>query len=110
MVPAHSRMSSVPCLIRRRRSGARTAAGSSAAIETSEGLDLTVICERPKQEIALEAGGWWRPHLPPPLRPQLLEAETAQPRDLSFDSGVIGHRAQPACSVAGALRSPEAIR
>src|SRR5215207_11070084 len=61
-------------------------------VETAEGLDLQLMGQGPEQEIALEAGGRRPPHLPPPLRPQLFEAKIAQPRDLSFDPGEIGHR------------------
>ena len=44
----------------------------------------------PEQEIALEAGGWCRAHLPAPLRPQLFQAEVAHARDLSLDPHQIG--------------------
>src|SRR5215210_1304660 len=113
-------MSSVPGLIRRRRSDASTARwilglGQAVeqplgrSIEATQRLDLQLIGKRPEQEVALEAGRSWRSHLPLPLRPQLVEAEIAQPRDLAFDPHEIRH-GQAIGWAAGAERSSADIR
>src|SRR5215210_5179396 len=79
------------------------------SIEATERFDLQLIGERPEQEIALEAGRSRRSHLPLPVRPQLLEAEIAQPRDLAFDPHEIRH-GQAICWPAGAERTSARIR
>ena len=78
-------------------------------IEATQRFDLEVIGERPEQEVALEAGRSRGTNLPLPLRPQLLEAEIAQSRDLAFDPHEIRHD-QAICWPAGAGRSSADIR